>query len=59
MVGYNAFEILGINDKELPVSNLLAFYMNPENGLGIKFLNKFCSVVGISGVNPDKVITVN
>ena len=40
MVGYNAFEILGINDKELPVSNLLAFYMNPENGLGIKFLNK-------------------
>lgn len=58
MAKYNAFEILGIKDKELPVSNFLAFYFRSDNGPGIKFLNKFCSVVGIPGVSADKMITV-
>lgn len=58
MITHNAFAILGIQDKELPISNLLAYYFRPENGMGIYFINKFCSVVGISGISQDKTITV-
>ncbi|MDD7147381.1 MAG: PD-(D/E)XK nuclease family protein [Lachnospiraceae bacterium] len=58
MEGFNAFEILGIKDKELPVSNLLAFYLRPENGMGTRFINKFCNVLGIPSVDVGKQITV-
>ena len=54
----NAFEILGIGNKELPVSNLLAYYFNPENGMGLEFLNRFCNVVGIPEVAKGKTISV-
>ena len=54
----NAFEILGIANKELPVSNLLAYYFNPENGLGLEFLNRFCNVVDIPEVPKNKMISV-
>lgn len=32
MITHNAFAILGIQDKELPISNLLAYYFDLKMG---------------------------
>ena len=50
------FEILGVEDKELQVSNLLAYYFNPNhNGqYALEFLNDFCEIAGLDSL-PDNI----
>ena len=54
------FEILGIENKELQVSNLLAYYFNPERNIGyaIEFLNEFCNICGLNTVACDAQVKV-
>ena len=55
----NVFTILGIEDKELKVSNLLAYYMKPENEDGSHtLLNIICSCAGINPVGKDESVEV-
>lgn len=56
---YTAFQLLGIENKELPISNLLAYYLDPirNHKYGFYFLNEFCKIAGINGVTiEDKIV---
>lgn len=57
---YTAFQLLGIEDKELPVSNLLAYYLDPGRNreCGLAFLNAFCRLAGIREVAEEENVTV-
>ena len=56
----NVFEILGIQNKELPVSNLLSYYFDyQDKEIAIKFLSKFCEEVGIDKVDTTKKVYVD
>lgn len=55
-----AFELLGIENKELPISNLMSYYLNPiiNTDYGLQFLNKFCHIAHISPVSNSDIISV-
>lgn len=56
---YTAFQLLGIENKELPISNLLSYYLDPirNHKYGFYFLNEFCKIAGINGVTiEDKIV---
>ncbi len=52
------FEILGIENKELQVSNLLAYYFDPKRNLQYAtiFLKEFCEACGLDKITDDIVI---
>lgn len=56
----NAFQLLGIEDRELPVSNLLSYYLDPERNqkYGVSFLNEFCKLTGIREIAKTDQVTV-
>ena len=55
------FELLGIENKELPISNLLSFYLNPSINidLGYLFLNEFCKIANIQPILNDDTVFVD
>ncbi|MBQ8814623.1 MAG: PD-(D/E)XK nuclease family protein [Lachnospiraceae bacterium] len=55
-----AFQLLGIENKELPVSNLLSYYLDParNRACGYEFLNGFCRLAGIREVAETEHVTV-
>ncbi|MBQ9763568.1 MAG: PD-(D/E)XK nuclease family protein [Phascolarctobacterium sp.] len=54
------FEIFGIENKELQVSKLLAYYFNPKYNkqYAIAFLNEFCKNCGLNKVGNDADVEV-
>lgn len=56
----NVFQLLGIEDRELPISNLLSYYLNPVRNkkYGLAFLNEFCKLAGIGEIAETDSVTV-
>ncbi len=53
-----AFELLGIENKEVPISNLLSYYLDPNTKYGSGFLNEFCKMAGISPILTNEIVTI-